>query len=428
MLSEQAEEELRALAALMTEEVEEMAASVGDEALRAIPEPESTDDGVRRLMHEAALANLGTVASLLRYGVRAESIEVPRRSVHFVRLLAQRGVGLAPNLRAWRLALPPTFDWWLRTLDERVEDQATRQELSRWVLRFLFTYVDLVAEQIVDVLLEEEARRQRGGVVAREELARRLLAGEPIDVDDASRGLRWELRRHHVAAIITAAPGRFPRADLVDLERIATGLTKAIGLEPPLVVVVDASTIWIWISSYNRFTPEQVGALERTDVGAEAIAVIGEPAFGLDGFRASHGQAAQALRVALMRRDPPGTATPYRSVALAAVLCADPVAARAFARVELGPLDEDSPSAARHRETVAAYLAEGSYARAARRLGVHEKTVMNRITQVGELLGSPVNDRHAALEAALLIRSLLGSRELDDRGSDGQVPPSAMSS
>ena len=100
--------------------------------------------------------------------------------------------------------------------------------------------------------------------------------------------------------------------------------------------------------------------------------------------------------------------TTYRSAGLASALCAEPEAARRFSRAELLGLDGDDPAAERLRQTLTAYLEEGnSPVRAARRLGVHEKTVVYRVRKAEELLGHPVAGRRAELELALRVRALL---------------------
>jgi DNA-binding PucR family transcriptional regulator len=77
--------------------------------------------------------------------------------------------------------------------------------------------------------------------------------------------------------------------------------------------------------------------------------------------------------------------------------------------LELGPLADDDEQAARLRETLAAFLAEGGRWRAtAARLGLHENTVLGRVRRIEALLGRRCTARRFELEAALRLR-----RELD---------------
>ena len=64
----------------------------------------------------------------------------------------------------------------------------------------------------------------------------------------------------------------------------------------------------------------------------------------------------------------------------------------------------------RLRATLRAYLDEGcSFAAAARRLGIHEKTVRYRVRQCEEALARPVGEQSQKLAAALLLAETLES-------------------
>jgi DNA-binding PucR family transcriptional regulator len=71
----------------------------------------------------------------------------------------------------------------------------------------------------------------------------------------------------------------------------------------------------------------------------------------------------------------------------------------------LGPLAEDSPAAARLRETFRVYLEEADNApRAATRLYTHRNTILKRIARASELLGYAPGERRLAVELALELR------------------------
>ena len=107
---------------------------------------------------------------------------------------------------------------------------------------------------------------------------------------------------------------------------------------------------------------------------------------------------------------------------LTALLTADPVEAVRFAEGELGELLADSDAAARLRATVRVYLEENlSPARAARRLGIHQNTVVYRVKQTEELLGHAIEQRRLQLEVALRLSDMIdGLRAAADR-----APPDA---
>jgi DNA-binding PucR family transcriptional regulator len=98
------------------------------------------------------------------------------------------------------------------------------------------------------------------------------------------------------------------------------------------------------------------------------------------GMAESHDEARAARRVAELRAARPGTVTGYRAADLTALLTADPLEAVRFAETELGKLLAATDAAARLRATVRIYLEENlSSARAARRLGIHQNTVVYRV-------------------------------------------------
>jgi DNA-binding PucR family transcriptional regulator len=73
---------------------------------------------------------------------------------------------------------------------------------------------------------------------------------------------------------------------------------------------------------------------------------------------------------------------------------------------ELGSLADGTSSSERIAETLAAYFAEGSSpARTAKRLGIHENTVANRIAKAETMLGYPIERRRLELALALRMRA-----------------------
>jgi DNA-binding PucR family transcriptional regulator len=140
---------------------------------------------------------------------------------------------------------------------------------------------------------------------------------------------------------------------------------------------------------------------------------VGRPAFGLEGFRVTHIEAGHASRfwdVAGRR----ATAS-YRSVELVSLLASDLDRARRFVLSELGPLADQSDSAARLRSTLLGFLANGcSHVRAAPELHMHQNTVYNHVRRAEELLGGSVTERRVELQAALILAETLGPEVLPE--------------
>ncbi|KAA0272886.1 MAG: hypothetical protein EDQ89_06655, partial [Acidobacteria bacterium] len=156
-----------------------------------------------------------------------------------------------------------------------------------------------------------------------------------------------------------------------------------------------------WIGRTREFDlPERLPAVEDARIS------FGEPAAGVEGFRASHRQARDAHRVAL-RAGARGQPVRYEDVALESLVGGDDARAGVFVARELRGIDGDDARSRRLRATLRAYFAAGQNASsAAAVLGVHEHTVAYRLRTIEEALGRPVTTRRAELETALRLFEL----------------------
>jgi DNA-binding PucR family transcriptional regulator len=108
-----------------------------------------------------------------------------------------------------------------------------------------------------------------------------------------------------------------------------------------------------------------------------------------------------------------GPVVRYDTVALASIALADFEQASNFVIRELGPLARKEEETQRLASTLMVYLEEGSSLdRAARRLGVHKNTVLNRVKRARELMGRGLDERNLELQVALAFARYLG--ETDD--------------
>ena len=99
----------------------------------------------------------------------------------------------------------------------------------------------------------------------------------------------------------------------------------------------------------------------------------------------------------------PATATSLRALATANI-----DQARAFVARELGALAAADDTTRRLAATVRTYLDEnGSRARTAKRLNIHENTVSYRLRQAEEILGRSVDKRTLELRVALTLADLV---------------------
>ena len=138
---------------------------------------------------------------------------------------------------------------------------------------------------------------------------------------------------------------------------------------------------------------------------------LGRPARGVAGFRRTHEEAGHARRVASLAGRSPGSVTSYDSVALAALATVDLGQASRFVADQLGELAADDDTMRRLAATLRVFLDEqGSRARAARRLGLHENTIGYRIRQAEEILGRSVEENALELHVALVLAGVVPAK------------------
>ncbi|HEY3828450.1 MAG TPA: helix-turn-helix domain-containing protein [Solirubrobacteraceae bacterium] len=243
----------------------------------------------------------------------------------------------------------------------------------------------------------------------------------------------YELEREHVAAIIWGPPLHEASALLGEL---AGDLSQR-----PLVVRAGVGTTWAWLGSTRRGaidmatlaraaralvhhhghpgsdptdTPPAASALGSTN-GAGLCIALGEPAWGFEGWRATHRQARAALAVAVQQ--PGRTVTRYTDVALLANAIKDPLLASALIETYIDPLDGAPPKTAGGsaraaatgalRQTLSAYLQAGrNVASTAAALNVSRRTVEYRLHTIEDRLGRSLHPCPPELQIALQLAEL----------------------
>ena len=288
------------------------------------------------------------------------------------------------NYRAGHAAI---WRAWVDAVEETEPGVASRRELLDAGSDFLFDYVDRCS-----AWAEAEHSRERDRALRTQEQRRVQVVRDVLDgVDTDPDALGYDLDGEHLGLI---AWGREPDKALREAEEKLGGDLLAID--------VDARTTWGWL----RDVSPSARALEALRLEAGTALALGRPGQGLEGFRRTHQEARQARRVAALR---PAPMTRYEDVALEALAGQDEERARAFVAAELGPLAGNAKRDTLLRDTLTAYFAAGQNAAStAATLGVHERTISNRLRTAEERLGHSVPSRRAELETALRLQQLLG--------------------
>ena len=312
----------------------------------------------------------------------------------------RRGIDLDRIYEGYRRGQQVGLERWLACAYEIVEPGPELIGVTELSLSLAFRYID---QTLGRVLAEAQREREEviGGALARRtETIRLILDGAPIDPTAASRRLGYELDRRHTAVVVWAESAVAPHGAL---ESAAVLLAQAAGSQRPLTLPAGTTTLWAWIGTPSEPAIEDLrSAAERSPDGVRAA--VGPTRRGIEGFRDSH-EAALTVHRLLLGNTASGRFGSYRELEVTALAAHDLRAASEFVAATLGPLGEDSPAAARLRETLRIYLEEADNApRAAARLYTHRNTVLKRIARAAELLGYAPGERRLAVELALELR------------------------
>jgi DNA-binding PucR family transcriptional regulator len=332
---------------------------------------------------------------------------------------AQHGVTLTTLLRSYRLGHAATAQHLNTILAKHTADDHELNVATELCSAWMFAYVDTALGLVEDVYTTERERWLRSAAASQAETINAILAGEPIDTDVASRRLRHELHRVHVAAIAWLDTHEEGRHTLSLLEAAIRDIAAAIGSQRPLVYPLGILSVAAWISSNSEIPSRVLDELRFRAATAPGVHVaIGEPAPGIAGFRASYFEALEAQRIARLADRREGSVTRYNDIALRSLTTKDLDQARAFVERELGPLASRDDTTRRLAATVRTYLDEnGSRGRTAKRLSIHENTVAYRLRQAEELLGRSVEKRTLELRVALTLADLVGEADDTHRSS-----------
>ena len=88
------------------------------------------------------------------------------------------------------------------------------------------------------------------------------------------------------------------------------------GAQRPLLFAAGSDLLWAWVGTPGASDPEAVADIARGFARERVSVAVGEPGDGIEGFRRTHCDAVDALRVAMVSGRRPGTVMRFRSVDL----------------------------------------------------------------------------------------------------------------
>jgi len=400
---------LRPAAAELAERAGDIAAEVTTTISERLPDLLANAQAleVNRASTEASIRDFADV--LLSGADPAEAARLGSQTLAYAQEGAQQGILLTTLMRSYRLAHAATASHFTAILDRHSRDADELNLATELASAWMFAYVDAALCLVEEVYTAERDRWLRSASASQAETIGAILAGQPIDIDVATRRLRHDVRRVHVAAIAWLDVHEEGRNTQAILESAIRNIAASIGSQKPLIHPLGILSVAAWISSHSE-TPSKVLDELRflTDSAPGVRVAVGEPARGIAGFRTSHCEALEAQRVAVLAGRPAGSVTRYRNVSLRAIATVDVEQSTAFVRRELGRLGSDDETTRRLAATLRTYLDENcSRGRTAKRLHIHENTVAYRIRQAEELLGRSLEKRSLELRVALALADLV---------------------
>jgi hypothetical protein len=368
------------------------------------------EDDLRLSTHQSCRSNLGLIMTMLAQGTRPSLAVPPAEALAYAKEYVHRHHGLELLQRAYRTAQASFSQRWLEQLRVRAADADELAQAFGFFNGWLFAWVETLESRLTEYYMAERERHLRGVTAIRAEEVRAILEGASVDAVAASRRLRYELDRCHVAFLVWAPETQLDQAHghvlFATMEQLAAETAELIGARDHVTVPLHGH-LACWAGFRDPPALENLsGGLpgrsrRRLDVA------LGAPGEGIAGFRRSHQEALLARRVHLLRQSASGAYVHFSDVALDALLMENPAEARRFVTRQLGTLAEDSDAASRLRGTVAAFLQENaSFLHTARRLGVHENTIAYRIRRAEELLGRELKGNQVELQTALRLAQL----------------------
>ncbi len=351
-------------------------------------------------------ASLRLIAQCIEAGDDPRRVDLAPATAAISRSGAQRDIPLKDLIRSVRLAQQQLWQWLFDRISA-TREPGERDRALELVTNWLFAYIDGFLAQGEHAYEIEREAWLGGAAAARAAAVHDILTGCEDDPQRASKRLRYDINRHHIGVNTWLKATRDdPDAQTALTEALAQ-LTRAVSGQSTLVHPAGSMAIAGWVSRPQAFTAAELNVANictKTRLPDGVRVAIGEPGWGIGGFRRTHIEASHAHRFAALLGDRADVVTCYRGVAAAALASTDGEHAVAFVQRILGPLAANDEATYRIATTLAVYLEENrSPAKAAQRLAVHPNTVSYRVHQAEEFLGRPIDTNTRDLSVALAL-------------------------
>jgi hypothetical protein len=189
--------------------------------------------------------NVSLIVHLMQHRIDVSRVEAPVAAVEYARRLAQRGIPTSALVRAYRLAHARfKSNCWDR-LGRQAGDVKVLALVGTVFTRRLFSYVDIVSEQVTAAHERERDLWVRNRAVAQQAAAKALLSG--ADAGEAETALNYPLGRDHLGLIVWSGGGATAGEQAADPQGVVRSLARVAGGDAPLVVPLDERIAWAWL-------------------------------------------------------------------------------------------------------------------------------------------------------------------------------------
>ncbi len=378
------------------------------------------DARLTELLGASVEGNVDTMLHALRYDIAVERVEAPTAALEYARRLAQHGVPVNALVRAYRLGQRRMSELIFAELRTTEIPEPMRVAVIEAMTAAIFSYIDWMSQQVVGVYEDERERWLENQNSLRALRVREVLAGnKAVDIDAVTTSIRYPLRWHHLGLVMWYPDLGTEGDELARLQRFLRELGEAAAAAAsPLFVAADQVCGWGWLP-YRTATDavDEVRRFASASPDSPSVA-IGTMAGGIDGFRRSHREAAEARRVAIVsdRRGQTVIAADDPGLSVVARLGGDVASTRDWVANVLGDLAGDNENDARLRETLRVFLGCGSsYKVAAEELNLHFNSVKYRVARAVERRGREIGTDRLDVELALLACHWYGTAVLQQQ-------------
>ncbi len=371
-------------------------ASLGDVVANRIVAAVSTEPELRELVRACCVSNTTNVLDFMRRAVALDHAAPSREVLDLIRALVRLELSIDSLIHIYGLSFPAFSDYWINGVEQSSLSDRARVRVIRLGINRANQWLNRISDFVFDEYWAESSRVSQERSKARADIITQILNAGDVDITKASMRIGYQLNGQHMALVLHRPASILFGVD--SLDDIAHKLCQHWGFDAVLAEAVDARNAWCWFKSSSQpfVRPKQHNQ--------PVIAAFGRPAPGLAGFRRSHWEALEAMRVAMHGGCKPGSSVHFQDVELAALCSGGGERKQLFVESILGKLAGDSSATATLRETLAAYYDCNCNSRAAAAmLGIHHNTVRYRVEKAEQLLDKTGERDRLKRELALTL-------------------------